>query len=255
MKIKGAIQVALAAAFVLILASPSFAQDQPIGDVARATREEKSQVRHAKKQITDDNFGPDRGPVRETDDPVTVVREAWRVFLADSGHSCHGELTNNSGPGSVITSLIEAQGTDRIHMVTNAHGAPQGDSEVIVVGNDKYARFGSLPWQKYAGFVPGEIPFARLGEITYDSGLKFIRRDVIAGVSTFLYENSYHPGDVSIRNTTEDIWIGADDHRIRKAQSVFTETHSPVGVAIAPTVTRYTITCSYGSVPEIKPPI
>src|SRR6267154_2593541 len=53
-------------------------------------------------------------PVEETDDPVKVVTEAWQAFIPDAGHTCHGELTNNSGPGSLETSLIEAQGQDRI---------------------------------------------------------------------------------------------------------------------------------------------
>jgi len=41
------------------------------------------------------------GPVHEADDPVTVVREAWRGFLAEDGRTCHEEVTNNSGPGSL----------------------------------------------------------------------------------------------------------------------------------------------------------
>ena len=129
-----------------------------------------------------------------------------------------------------------------------------GDSEAIFIGNDKYGRFGTQPWQKYADYVPGEIPFARLAEIAYDSGLKLVRRETIEGSSTFLYENAYHPGGVSIRNTTEDIWIEVNDHRIRRAQMLFTESHS-TGSMTALGVTRYTVTCSYGPVPEIKPPI
>lgn len=138
-------------------------------------------------------------------------------------------------------------------MLINGHGGPAGDSEVIVIGNDKYGRFGTRPWQKYTNYVPGEIPFARLSEIAYDSGLTLIRRETIEGSPTFLYENKYHPGGVSIRNTTDDIWIGANDHRLRKAQMLFTET-DPTSTT-ARHVTRYTVICSYGPVPEIKPPI
>jgi hypothetical protein len=251
MKIREAIRATLVAAILLIPASSSWAQDQPIGDVARAAREERSQAQHAKKQITDDDIGPDRGPIHETDDPVTVVRDAWRAFLADAGHTCHGEFTNNSGPRWLETSLIEAQGPDRIHMAK--HGGTAGDSEVISIGNDKYSRFGTQPWQKYTEYAPGEIPFARLAEIAYDSGLKLVRRETIEGSPTFLYESQYHAAGVSIR--TDDIWIGANDHRLRKAQMLLTETHSITTLMTASGVTRYTITCSYGPVPEIKPPI
>jgi hypothetical protein len=255
MKISAAVHVTSVVAILLISPWSCSAQDKPMGDVASEARAQKSGAHHAKKLITDDDIGPDRGVVHETDDAVTVVREAWRAFLADGGHTCHGELTNNSGPGSVETSLLEAQGQDRIHMVINGHIGPAGDSEVIFIGNDKYGRFGTRPWQRYTNYVPGEIPFARLSDIVYDSGLKLVRRETIEGSLTFLYENKYHPGGVNIRNTTDDIWIGANDHRLRKAQMLFTETHSITASMTALGITRYTVTCSYGPVPEIKPPI
>lgn len=255
MKISDAVRATPVVAILLITPRFCSAQDRPIGDVAREARAQKSEAHHAKKVVTNDDLSPNPGPVQESDDPVTVVREAWRAFLADAGHTCHGELTNNSGPGSVETSLLEAQGQDRIHMVINGHGGPAGDSEAIFIGNDKYGRFGTRPWQKYTNYVPGEIPFARLSEIVYDSGLKLVRRETIEGSLTFLYEYKYHPGGVNIRNTTDDIWIGANDHRIRKAQMLFTESYSTTGSMTASWVTRYTVTCSYGPVPEIKPPI
>jgi hypothetical protein len=255
MKISAAVRVTSVVAIFLISSWFCSAQDKPIGDVARDSQAQKSEAHHAKKLITDDDIGPDRGVVHETDDPVTVVREAWRAFLADGGHTCHGELTNNSGPGSVETSLLEAQGQDRIHMVIKGPYGPAGDSEAIVIGNDKYSRFGTQPWQKYAQYAPGEIPFARLSDIASDSGLKLVRRETIEGSPTFLYENQYHPGGVNIRNTTDDIWIGANDHRLRKAQMLFTETHTIMATKTVLGITRYTVTCSYGPVPEIKPPI
>lgn len=252
MKISDAVHGAAIVAILLIASRFCSAQDKPIGDVAREARAQKSEAHHAKKVVTNDDLSPVGGPVQESDDPVTVAREAWRVFLADAGHTCHGELTNNSGPGSVETSLLEAQGQDRIHMVINAHGGPAGDLEAIYIGNDKYGRFGKGPWQKYANYLPGEIPFARLSEIALDGGLKLVRREAVEGSPAFLYENKYHPGGVNIRNTTDDIWIGANDHRILKAQMLFTET-PPFSKASG--VTRYTLTCSYGPVPEIKAPL
>src|SRR5712692_6041137 len=143
MKISDAVRATPVVAILLIASTFCSAQEKPIGDVAREARAQKSEAHHAKKVVTNDDLSSDRGPVQESDDPVTVVREAWRAFLADAGHTCHGELTNNSGPGSVETSLLEAQGQDRIHMVINGHGGPAGDSEVIFIGNDKYGRFGT----------------------------------------------------------------------------------------------------------------
>jgi hypothetical protein len=195
----------------------------------------------------------DRRPVHETDDPVTVVREAWRGFLAEDGRTCHEEVTNNSGPGSLDESLIEVQGRDRIHMVINKQGGPNpGHSEFIFIGHDKYFQFGNGPWQKFAATTyVGEIPLAILSEIVDDSGLKLVRRETVEDVPTFLYENTYHPLGVSDRTTTDDIWIGANDRRIRKAQILFSVT-LPL---TEPIVTRHTMTCSYGPVPGIKPPI
>ena len=192
-------------------------------------------------------------PVHEADDPVTVVREAWRAFLADDGRTCHEEVTNNSGPGSLEESLIEVQGRDRIHMMINKQGGPDpGHSEFIFVGHDKYFRFGKGSWQKFpATKYVGEIPLAILSEIVDDSGLKLVHGETIEGSPTFLYENTYHPLGVSNRTTTDDIWIGANDHRIRKAQILFSVTQSLTD----PIVTRHSMTCSYGPVPEIKPPI
>jgi hypothetical protein len=253
MKISDAVFATSVVAILLTASRFCSAQDKPLGDVAREARAQKSEAHHAEKVVTNDDLSSDRGPMQESDDPVTVVREAWRAFLADAGHTCHGELTNNSGPGWMEESLIEAQGRDRIQMVK--HGGPAGDSEVIVIGNDKYGRFGTRPWEKYTNYVPGEIPFARLSDIVHDSGLKLVRRETIEGSLTFVYENKYHPGGVNIRNTTDDIWIGANDHRLLKAQMLFTETPPFMRSMTASAVTRYTVTCSYGRVPEIKPPI
>jgi hypothetical protein len=256
MTIRDAVCATSVVAILLIASRFCSAQDKPLGDVAREARAQKSEAQHTKKVITNDDLRSDRVPVQETDDPVTVVGVAWQAFLADAGHTCHGELTNNSGPGSLETSLIEAQGQDRVHMVINAHGGIAGDSEVVVIGSDKYGRFGTRPWQKYTDYVPGEIPFGRLSEIVYDSGLKLVGRETFRGSLAFVYENKYHPGGVDIRNTTDDIWIGANDHRILKAEMLFTETHpSSSFTRTTPAVSHYTVTCSYGPVPEIKPPI
>jgi hypothetical protein len=194
------------------------------------------------------------GPVHEADDPATVVREAWRGFLAEDERTCHEEVTNNSGPGSLEESSIEVLGRNRIRMVIDKQGGgpDSGHSEFIFIGVDKYFRLGNGPWQKFpeAKYI-GKIPLAILSEIVGDSALKLVRRETIEGVPTFQYENTYHPGGVSNRSTTDDIWIGANDHRLRKAQVLFSEAQSMT----APIVTRETTTCSYGPVPEIRRPI
>lgn len=186
-----------------------------------------------------------RGPVHEADDPVAVVREAWRGFLAEDELSCHEEVTNNSGPGSLEESLIEVQGRNRIRMVIDKQGGgpDSGHSEFIFIGVDKYFRLGNGPWQKFPATYVGKIPLAILSEIVDDSALTLVRRETIEGVPTFQYENTYHPD-------TDDIWIGANDRRLRKAQVLFSETQSMT----PPIVSRETTTCSYGPVPEIKRP-
>ena len=117
MKISDAVFATSVVAILLTASRFCSAQDKPLGDVAREARAQKSEAHHAEKVVTNDDLSSDRGPVQESDDPVTVLREAWRAFLADAGHTCHGELTNNSGPGWMEESLIEAQGRDRIQMV------------------------------------------------------------------------------------------------------------------------------------------
>jgi len=181
MKISDAVCATSVVAIFLTASRFCSAQDKPLGDVAREARAQRSEAHHANKVVTNDDLSSDRGPVQEGDDPVTVVREAWRAFLADAGHTCHGELTNNSGPGSVETSLIEARGQDRIHMVVHGHGGPAGDSEVIVIGNDKYGRFGTRPWQKYANYVPGRYlsPGFLRSFITADSSWSVARPSAV----------------------------------------------------------------------------
>jgi hypothetical protein len=82
MKISDAVRATPVVAILLITSRFCSAQDKPIGDVAREARAQKSEAHHAKKVVTNDDLSSDRGPVQESDDPVTVVREAWRAFLA-----------------------------------------------------------------------------------------------------------------------------------------------------------------------------
>jgi hypothetical protein len=85
---------------VLISAGTLFAQDTPIGDVARQARAEKAQAAHAKKAVTDEDLGPQLAPVSETDDPAQVVNKARLAWMTDMPRSCREFSSNNSGPGS-----------------------------------------------------------------------------------------------------------------------------------------------------------
>jgi hypothetical protein len=61
------------------------------------------------------------------------------------------------------------------------------------------------PWQKFpAAKYAGKIPLAILSEIVDDGALKLVRRETIEGVPTFQYANTYHPGGLSDRTTTDE---------------------------------------------------
>jgi len=81
--------------------------------------------------------------------------------------------------------------------------------------------------------------------------LKLVRRDAIGDSPTFLYETKFHPGGVAFRDRTIDFWVGANDNLFRKIETLTKET-APFSGGVE---VRYTVICSYGLVPEIKPPI
>jgi hypothetical protein len=253
MKIRGAVQLTLIVAGVLISAGTLFAQDTPIGDVARQARAEKAQAPHAKKAVTDEDLGPQLAPVSETDDPAHVVNKARRAWMTDMPRSCREFSSNNSGPGSSNESSREMAAPDQIRIVGGGSGP--GHNELIVIGSDMYSRIGTGPWRKdsAAGLVTSMqhwLPEALMGD--YATGeLKLVRRDAAGGVPAFLYETKFHPGGVAFRDRTIDFWVGASDNLLRKIDTLTKET-GPSGGGVE---VRYTVTCSYGPVPEIKPPI
>jgi len=104
---------------ILISTKFSSAQDMSMGDVARAARAQKSQVPRATKVVTNEELGPQLGPVAETDDPAEVVNKASRALRADTAHTCRQEVSNNRGPGSFAESIREIAGLDRTHIVVN----------------------------------------------------------------------------------------------------------------------------------------
>lgn len=249
-------------------ATVSSAQDTSLGDVARKARAEKAESPRASKVVTNEDFGPHLEPIRENEDPADAANKARAALAADTAHTCREEITSNSGPGSATESVREVSGPDHLHLVIDRRGGPgpgPGHSESIVIGNDLYYRDGTGPWQKVEeAKLPTPIGGTGGPEAiwkTYTSGLpaqspwgtnlSFVRREAINGSPTFLYEEKFHPGGVSIRTQTDDIWVGANDHLPRKAETVMVE-NAP---GTAPIIQRDTMTCSYEPVPEIKPPM
>jgi hypothetical protein len=258
MKIRQAVHVALMVAGVLISAKLLPAQDAPMGDVARQARAAKAQAPHANKVVTDEDLGPQLVPVAETDDPAQVVNKARHAWIAGTPRSCRHEISNTSGPGSSAESLWEIAGPERTHLVVNRRGGMDpGRTELIRVGDDMYSRTGTGPWRKDSTVAGGPtgtqfnwLPEALAGE--YASGeLKLVRRDIIAGSPTFQYETKFHPGGVAFQDRTIDFWIGANDNLLRKIEMLTKQTAPGMrGIEDGET-----ITCSYGAIPEIKPPI
>jgi hypothetical protein len=255
MKIRGAAHVALTVAGVVMSAGILLGQETPMGDVARQARAEKSQAPHAKKAVTDEDFGPQLSPVSETDDPAQVVNKARRAWMTDMPRTCREFSSTNSGSGSSNESLREMAAPDHTRIVVDRRsGSDPGRSELILIGSDIYSRNGTAPWRKdsAAGLAGLQqwLPEGLLSE--YATGeLKLIRRDAAGGAPAFLYESKLHPGGVAFRDTTIDFWVGTNDNLLRKIESVTKET-GPSGGGVE---VRYTVICSYGLVPEIKPPI
>ena len=267
MKIRESVRIASIVAAISICAGLSAAQDTSLGDIARKARADKADSPHAGKVVTNEDFGPHLVPIAENEDPADVVNKAHAAIVADTLHTCHREISNNSGPGSTTESVTEVAAPDRGRMVIDRRGGPgPGHTEMIVIGTDVYYRDGTGPWQKTAAAtrLPTASPFSGVPDGLsrgYTPGLPtqgpwgtnihFVQRETINGVPTFLYEDQFHPGGVGIRTQTDDIWVGANDHLPRKAQTVLVES----APGTAPITQRDTMTCSYGSAPKIDPPM
>jgi hypothetical protein len=270
MRIGNGIRVASMVTALAIFAGVSAAQDTSqstsLGEIARKARAQNADAPRAGKVITNDDFGPHLEPVRDDEDPADAVNKAHAALLADTAHVCREEITNNSGPGSTIESVREVAGSNRFHIVTDRQGGPNpGHDEFIVIGSDAYYRNSAGPWQKTEqGKFPAPIGGTGGPEAiwkTYSPGtpaqgpwgtsLSLVRKETAHGVSSFFYEEKFHPGGVSVRTQTDDVWVGANDHLPRKAETLLIES----APGTAPIIQRDTMTCSYGPVPEIKPPM
>lgn len=244
---------ALMAATLPIAVARMSEQDTPIGDIARATRAANSEKNHAKKVLTNEDIGPQVAPVSDTDDPVEVVNKAGRALVANSPHTCRHEISNNSGPGSLTEAVTQVSAPDRAHMVIDQRGSSPMHHELIVLGQEAYSRTNGGPWQRVDGAAQyfNEIPEAL--RTTWSSGnFKLVRHEGLNGIPTLLYENKFHPGGVGTSDQSIDVWIGANDGLPRRVETALSEA---IGRNLSPIVRRDITICSYGPVPEIKPPM
>jgi len=233
----------------------AFAQDKPLGDVAREARAQKSESPQAKKVITDEDFKPaPPAPVSPTDAPVEVVNKARNLLLHDTAHSCRRQTVNNSGPGYADDRVTEAAAPNRYHIVTTELRTNPGRYEAIIVGDDVYNRKGNEPWQKVEQYqaqlqrspgalIPNVLMFGFSG-----ADLKLAGSESVDGAPTFRYEYKVHVVDM---DRTIDIWVGANDNLPRRTH-MLTVTAVPNSQPI-----RWTedATCSYGVRVTIEPPM
>ena len=235
--------------------SLAFAQDKPLGDVAREARAQKSESPQGKKVITDEDFKPaPPAPVAATDSPMEVVNKARNLLLHDTAHSCRRQTVGNSGPGWADDRVTEAAAPNRYHIVTTQLRSNPGRYEAIIIGDDVYGRKGNEPWQKLEQYqaqlqrsagalIPDVLMFGFSG-----ADLKLAGSESVDGAPTFRYEYKVHVVDM---DRTIDIWVGANDNLPRKTH-MLTVTAVPNSQPI-----RWTedATCSYGVRVTIEPPM
>jgi hypothetical protein len=234
--------------------SSAFAQDKPLGDVAREARAQKSESPQAKRVVTDEDFKPaPPAPVAATDSPVGVVNKARDLLLHDTAHVCRRQTVNNSGPGWADDRLTEAAAPNRYHIVTTQLRSNPGRYEAIIIGEDVYDKKGNESWQKVernqaqlqrsaGALIPDVLMFGYLG-----GDLKLAGSESVDGAPTFRYEYKVHAGDM---DRTIDIWVGANDNLPRK-------THMLTVTAVfnsQPIRWSEDATCSYGVRVTIEPP-
>ena len=233
----------------------AFAQDKPLGDVAREARAQKSQSPQAKKVVTDEDFKPaPPAPVAATDSPAGVVNKARDLLLHDTAHVCRRQTVNNSGPGWADDRLTEAAAPNRYHIVTTQLRSNPGRYEAIIIGEDVYARKGNEPWQRVERYqaqlqrsagalIPDVLMFGYMG-----GELKLAGSEIVDGTPAFRYEYKVHAGDM---DRTIDIWVGANDNLPRKTHML------TVTAVFNSQPIRWTedATCSYGVRVMIEPPM
>lgn len=241
---------------ILLTGTLSSAQDQPLGDVARAARAQKASSPHAAKVLTNDDFHPKTEPVAATETPLDVVNKSRVALLHDVSHSCRRETSGNSGPGWAEVRVMEAAGPDRAHILIDQSRPSPLRNEYIMVETDVYHRSGNAAWEK----MPADQAKA-LGSLLSDAqlpdvlkfgysgaDLKLVGPQTMDGSPVFLYEYDVRAGDMDRKI---EIWVGANDH-LPVRTHMLTVTKS---WGTGPVTWQETTTCSYGAAVNIERPM
>jgi hypothetical protein len=241
---------ALAIAATVVLGASCFAQDQPLGDVARETRAQTSQRPKATRVLNNEETNAQA--ITASDDPLDVVNKAATALIHDTSHRCRKVASGNSGPrpGWDEVSVTEVAGGDRVRVVSEEPYTNHTQVETILIGNDGYRRTGNGPWTKLSAVeatffgratlvLPDQVKFG------YKSGeLKLIGPQVIDGSPAFLYRYTHQ--DIAIDRTI-DIWIGSNDNLPRKTEMFTRDLRMK-------TSWQEATSCTYGVDIKIEPP-
>ncbi len=251
--IAGAIMRLVALAWILISLLPAGqAQDQSLGNVARATRAREAKSPHAAKVFSNEDSGPQE--IKDTDDPFDVYKRAGKSLLHDTMHRCVEESAGNSGPGWKKSSTFEVAAGDRMRMI-----AQEGSSrmEWLLVGDTYYRKDDAGSWRKLSlaeeialaqrvfpgAGIPQELQFR-----FEDGELKRAGDQSIGGVPMVLYEYVAHGSDFDRRI---NLWIGRQNS-LPYRMEMRTETRDSL---MAPTKWQESVSCTYGVEISIVAPL
>jgi len=241
--------------FLLASALPADSQETPLGDVARQSRENKSQSPHAKKVISNEDTEPQA--INPNDAPVEVVARAGDALVRNESHRCNTNSNGNSGPGFEDENIIEVSGKDRVHVIVNQARPTPSINEIIVIGDDYYRKAGNGPWKKISAQEAG---FA--GRLTVDSilrpnifkfgfksgDLKLVGTPLLNGTKTYQYQYIANASNAYDLERTINIWLGANDDLPRRTEmTTFTPS---TGIRW-----NETVSCIYGVSTKIQPPL
>lgn len=239
-------RLAISLAVISLLSVMSFAQERPLGDVARESRANKS--RKATKVFTDEEMAPK--PLTPSDDPIKVITNAALGLSHNKNHRCRKEAEGNSGPGWSDVTTIEVAGSDRMHVTVEASRPKVERNEMILVGDDLFVRTNNGPWRKTIpaalGLSQGRVLIPDPLNFSFQPGdLKYMGREVIDGVPTILYVDVIHAYDLE---RTIKIWVGVDDGLPLRTEMQTAEPSSGIKW-------HQTYSCSYGAQANIEAPI
>jgi len=246
------------ACIAVLLGVSVWAQDKPLGDIAREAQAKKSPSSRPVRVFTNDESN---GPaITSNDDPIDVFNKSRAALLRDQSHRCVREASGTQGPagGWTEVSTTEVATNHRIHFTTDRTDPDSKRSEVIVADDAYYHREGNNPWRKLSAeeagfggrfrlpdvFLPSELQFG------YNKGdLKLVgsQVQVIDGASTLQYRFDVHSSTAEIDRTV-NIWVGIYDHLPRKLDMATFDRRTG-------SWDREQTTCSVGVNISVEPPI